>query len=196
MDDLNGNKKKKKGEVSIVGAAAVVLAVCICFIVDVKMGIGAILGAAVGFFCWRMLGDSSQNTEEQKNTFLDTEVLRENFSIPKNMPVPYAVLDMRGHILMYNEPFAKVFPEMEKANAVVEQLKKVGTGKKHLVEVDGRFYEAVLNQCDVVAENGAVGMVLRAHAWSSAGSSSLPILSREGPMTALGMGARRVNHSS
>ena len=76
------------------------------------------------------------------------------------MPVPYAVLDIRGHILMYNEPFAKVFPEMEKADAVVEHLKKNGTGKAHLVEVDGRFYEATLNQCDVVAENGAVGMVL------------------------------------
>ena len=56
MDDLSGNKKKK-GEVTIVGAAAVVLAVCICFILDVKIGIGAIIGAAVGFFCWRQLGD-------------------------------------------------------------------------------------------------------------------------------------------
>ncbi|MBQ9091179.1 MAG: DHH family phosphoesterase [Anaerotignum sp.] len=97
---------------------------------------------------------------ESKSAFLDTAVLQQNFSIPKNMPVPYAVLDIRGHILMYNEPFAKVFPEMEKADAVVEHLKKNGTGKAHLVEVDGRFYEATLNQCDVVAENGAVGMVL------------------------------------
>ena len=86
MDDLSGNKKKKKGEVSMVGAAAVVLAVCICFIVDVKVGIGAILGAAVGFFCWRLLGDNSGQEKKGETTaaFLDTEVLRQNFSIPKN----------------------------------------------------------------------------------------------------------------
>ena len=66
-------------------------------------------------------------------------MLRENFSIPKNMPIPYAVLDMRGHILMYNEPFAQAFPEMEQADAVVEQLKKGGTGKPHLVEENGRY---------------------------------------------------------
>ena len=161
MDDLSGNKKKKKGEFNIVSAASVVILVCICFILDVKVGVGAIIGALAGYFCWTMLGDTSgQEKEESTAAFLDTEVLQQNFSIPKNMPVPYAVLDMRGHILMYNEPFAKVFSEMEKADAVVEHLKKNGTGKTHLVEVDGRFYEAMLNQCDVVAENGAVGMVL------------------------------------
>ena len=161
MDDLSGNKKKKKGEPTIVGVAAVVLLVCICFILDVQIGIGAIAGAAVGYFAWSMLGDSSaENKQENERAFLDTEVLRQNFSIPKNMPVPYAVLDIRGHILMYNEPFAKVFSEVEKADAVVEHLKKNGTGKAHLVEVEGRFYEAMLNQCDVVAENGAVGMVM------------------------------------
>ncbi|WP_458406621.1 DHH family phosphoesterase [Anaerotignum sp.] len=161
MDDLSGNKKKKK-EPGIVGIAAVVLLVCICFILDVKIGIGAVIGALAGFFCWTMLGDSSGQEKggENKAAFLDTEVLQQNFSIPKNLPVPYAVLDIRGHILMYNEPFAKVFSEMEKADAVVEQLRKCGTGKQHLVEVDGRFYVAALNQCDVVAENGAVGMVL------------------------------------
>lgn len=161
MDDLSGNKKKKKGEFNIVSAASVVILVCICFILDVKVGVGAIIGALAGYFCWTMLGDTSgQEKAESTAAFLDTEVLQQNFSIPQNMPVPYAVLDMRGHILMYNEPFAKVFSEMEKADAVVEHLKKNGTGKTHLVEVDGRFYEAMLNQCDVVAENGAVGMVL------------------------------------
>lgn len=161
MDDLSGNKKKRKGEFNIVSVAAVVILVCICFILDVKVGVGAIIGALAGYFCWTMLGESAgQEKVESKSAFLDTAVLQQNFSIPKNMPVPYAVLDIRGHILMYNEPFAKVFSEMEKADAVVEQLKKNGTGKTHLVEVDGRFFEAALNQCDVVAENGAVGMVL------------------------------------
>lgn len=162
MDDLSGNKKKRRREPGIVGAAAIVILICICFILDVKIGIGAIVGAAAGYFCWTMLGDSGgqEKDGETKAAFLDTAVLQQNFSIPKNMPIPYAVLDIRGHVLMCNEPFAKVFPEMEKADAVVEYLKKNGTGKTHLVEVEGRFYEAALNQCDVVAENGAVGMVL------------------------------------
>ena len=159
MDDLSGNKKKK-GEGSVIGIVAIVLIVCI--FIDVRLGIGAGLGAVAGYFTRMRLRDSSSyaKRDENKAVFLDTEVLRENFSIPKNMPVPYAVLDIRGHILMYNEFFVKVFPEMEQANAVVEQLKKGGTGKSQLVEVNGRFYEAVLNQCDVVAENGAVGMVM------------------------------------
>ena len=147
MDDLSGNKKKKKGEPGIVGAAAIVILVCICFILDVKIGIGAIVGAAAGYFCWTMLGDSSgqEKDREPKAAFLDTAVLQQNFSIPKNMPIPYAVLDIRGHILMYNEPFAKVFPEIEKADAVVEHLKKNGTGKTHLVEVEGRFFYTLEN---------------------------------------------------
>lgn len=160
MDDLSGNKKKKR-DINIVSVVAVVILLCICFILDVKIGVGAMIGALAGYFCWTMLGDSDgQEQEESKAAFLDTAVLQENFSIPKNMPIPYGVLDIRGHILMYNELFAKVFPEMEKAAAVVECLKKNGIGKTHLTEVDGRFYEAELNQCDVVAENGALGMVL------------------------------------
>ena len=162
MDDLSGNKPKKKGENSIVGLAVLVLLICIGFFVDAMIGIGAVLGAAAGYFALRTLKDNGANTKQNENkaVFLDTEVLQQNFSIPKNMPIPYAVLDIRGHILMYNEPFAKAFSDMEKADAVVEQLKKAGTGKTQLVEVDGRYYEAVLNQCDVVAENGAVGMVM------------------------------------
>ncbi len=161
MDNQNGKNKKKKGEGGIVSTAALVLVVCICFILDVKLGIGAALGGAAGYFAWSMLRDSSSDSNTEKGrAFLDTEVLRENFSIPKNMPVPYAVLDIRGHILMYNEVFAKAFPDMEQASAVVEQLKKGGTGKPQLVQAGGRYYEAILNQCDVVAENGAVGMVM------------------------------------
>ena len=45
------------------------------------------------------------------------------------MPIPYAVLDIRGHILMYNEKFAKEFPNMELILPVVDQLKKAGIGK-------------------------------------------------------------------
>lgn len=160
MDDLSENKKKKS-ELGFVGAAEVLL-VCICFILDMKIGMGALVGIAAGHFCMTMLGDNSvrEGEETDQAAFLDTAVLQQNFSIPKNMPIPYAVLDIRGHLLMYNEPFAAAFPEIEKADAVIELLKKSGTGKKQLVEVDGKYYEAQLNQCDVVAENGAVGMVL------------------------------------
>ena len=111
MDDLSGNNKKKKGENGIVALAAVLLIVCI--FIDIKIGIGALIGAAAGYFTKKMLKDSNAQAkkDENKAVFLDREVLQQNFSIPKNMPLPYAVLDMRGHILMYNEPFADVFPE-------------------------------------------------------------------------------------
>ena len=160
MDDLSENKKKK-GEVGI-GGAAVVLLICVCFILDVKIGIGAVVGAAAGYFCWTMLKDSgtSDGAEPDTAAFLDTAVLQRNFSIPKNMPIPYAVLDIRGHLLMYNEPFAAVFPEGGQADAVIELLKKNGTGKPLVVEVGGKYFRAMLNQCNVEAENGAVGMVL------------------------------------
>ena len=59
MDDLSGNKKKKKGEFNIISAASVVILVCICFILDVKVGIGAIIGALAGYFCWTMLGETA-----------------------------------------------------------------------------------------------------------------------------------------
>ncbi|MBR5816880.1 MAG: hypothetical protein IKY38_05590, partial [Anaerotignum sp.] len=160
MDDLSGNKKKKKGENGIVALIAVLVIVCV--FIDMKIGVGAAVGAIAGYFARKMLKDSGAAAKQNENkaVFLDREVLQQNFSIPKNMPIPYAVLDIRGHILMYNEPFAKVFSDMEKADAVVEQLKKGGTGKTHLVEVDGKYYEAALNQCDVEAENGALGMVM------------------------------------
>ena len=165
MDDRSAerNDQKKKGESNAVGAAAVVLCICVCFIIDTRLGIGAIAGAVAGFFAWSLLGDSGSGKDENeadRATFLDTAVLRRNFPIPQNMPIPYAVLDIRGHILMVNETFAKEFPDMKKVAPVVEQLKKTGTGKHSRVEVEGKCYDAMLNQCEVVEENGAVGAVL------------------------------------
>ncbi|MGN0135956.1 DHH family phosphoesterase [Anaerotignum sp.] len=168
MDDRSDNRndnndKKKKGESNMVGAAAVVLCICICFIIDTRLGIGAIAGAVAGFFAWSLLGDGGAGADEEEEdrvTFLDTAVLQRNFPIPQHMPIPYAVLDIRGHILMVNETFAKEFPDMKKVVPVVEQMKKTGTGKHSRVEVEGKFYDAMLNQCEVVEENGAVGAVL------------------------------------
>ncbi|MGM9917062.1 DHH family phosphoesterase [Anaerotignum sp.] len=165
MDDRSEkrNDKKKKGESNMVGAAAVVLCICVCFIIDTRLGIGAIAGAVAGFFAWSLLGDSGSGNEENEEgraTFLDTAVLQRNFPMPQHMPIPYAVLDIRGHILMVNETFAKEFPDIKKVVPVVEQLKKAGTGKHSRVEVEGKCYDAMLNQCEVVEENGAVGAVL------------------------------------
>ena len=164
MDDTSGKRKnKKKGETNMVGGAAVVLMICVGFIIDTKLGIGAIGGAAAGFFAWSLLGDGGaggDGNDGRRATFLDTAVLQKNFPMPQNMPIPYAVLDIRGHILMVNESFAKEFPDAEKVVPVVEKLKKAGTGEHVTVEVEGKYYDAMLNHCEVVEENGAVGAVL------------------------------------
>ena len=68
--------------------------------------IGALIGAAAGFFAWSLLKDNGTRKEENADdrvAFLDTTVLQHNFPLPQNMPIPYAVLDIRGHILMYKE---------------------------------------------------------------------------------------------
>ena len=159
MDEKNRNQKKRRG--SPVGTALVIIVICVGFILDVRMGVGAIAGALAGFFVWSLLGEAHGERQEGAGAaFVDTAVLKENFSIPKNLPIPYAVLDMRGHILMYNEKFAEEFPDAEKAEAVVEQMKKHGTGKTVTVSVGEKCFDAELNPCDVVEENGAVGMVL------------------------------------
>lgn len=160
---MRKKQRRRKGESNPVGVVAVILLLCICFLVDAGMGFGALLGAAAGFFAWSLLKEGGPHKEDAlagRVAFLDTAVLRQNFSIPQNMPIPYAVLDIRGHILMYNEKFAKDFPEMERVAPVVEQLKKAGIGVHAEVEVQGKHYDAVLNQCEVLEENGAIGYVL------------------------------------
>lgn len=161
MDERKGTRKKRPA--GLVWAAAVVIIICVCIILDVKLGVGAAIGAAAGFFALSLQGDGALLAEQQAGggaSFLDTAVLRENFSIPKNLPIPYAVLDMRGHILMYNGKFAEVFPEPAAAAPVVEQVKKSGTEAPVTVQVGERYYHAACKPCDVVEENGAVGMVL------------------------------------
>ncbi len=169
MDDMSENAKseqyqEKTGrESNPIGVAAVILLLCICFLIDPRVGFGALIGAAAGFFAWSLLKDNGTRKEENADdrvAFLDTTVLQHNFPLPQNMPIPYAVLDIRGHILMYNEKFAKEFPNMELILPVVDQLKKAGIGKHAVVVVEEKHYDAMLNQCEVVEENGAVGNVL------------------------------------
>lgn len=156
------NEEKEKGIKNPLGGTAVILGICICFILDVKIGIGAAIGAAAGYLAWSVLKDTETQKEDgMAASFVDTAVLKRNFSIPKNLPIPYAVLDVRGRLLMYNEKFTEVFPELKKAEPILEQLrKKSGLGETTTVEVDGKYYDAAMEHCEVLEENGAVGMVL------------------------------------
>ena len=152
----------KKTESGLVRIAISAIAVCVCFIFDVRLGFGAVIGAFAAFFGWPFSGESAQGEQgEQDGSFVDPDVLRENFSIPKNLPIPYAVLDVRGHLLMCNEKFAEVLPEREQMKRTLEQImKKKGKGGRIELEIGGKFYEAGLENCDVTEENGAVGTVL------------------------------------
>ncbi|WP_304507140.1 DHH family phosphoesterase [Anaerotignum sp.] len=138
--------------------------VFVCSLVDIYLGIGTLIGGAAVFFGWPVLKELHSPFEVEKegcSSFLDTTVLQENFHIPQNLPIPYAVLDIRGHILMYNKKFAEVFTNIEEADQSVEKLlKNSGEGEKTLLEIGERFFEGALDHCDVVEENGAIGTVL------------------------------------
>ena len=61
MDDMSENAKseqyqEKTGrESNPIGVAAVILLLCICFLIDARVGFGALIGAAAGFFAWSLL---------------------------------------------------------------------------------------------------------------------------------------------
>ena len=163
MEQKEEQKKQGVGR-SIVSAAVAVLLVLLCMVIDVRVGAGTLIGVLAGVFLRPMLkelfGDSPQQAQKE-NRFVDTAVLRENFSIPQNLPVPYAVLDVRGRVMMYNAPFAAVFPEIADADPVIDMLRKTsGAGEVQTVQVGERYFEAALDHCDVVSESGAGGVVL------------------------------------
>lgn len=157
-------KQNGNGSGRILEAALAVIVVILGLIFDVKIGIGILVGVLVGMFVRPVLKEmftSGGEDAQQENRFLDTTILRENFSIPQNLPLPYAVLDIRGRVMMYNEHFAAVFPHGEDAKPVVDQLLKTsGAGEPRKVQVGERFYMAALNHCDVLDKSGAVGAVL------------------------------------
>lgn len=154
----------KKKENVIIAIALMVIVVFVCSLVDIYLGIGTIVGGAAIFFGWPALKELHAPLEGEKEgvpSFLDTTVLKENFQIPHNLPTPYAVLDIRGHILMYNKRFGEVFPDMEETKPAVEKLlKNSGNGEKNLLEIGRKYYQGALNHCEVIEENGAVGTVL------------------------------------
>ena len=54
----------------------------VCFVLDVKLGIGAAIGAAAGYFAWSLRKDADMDNEEgMAASFVDTAVLKQNFSI-------------------------------------------------------------------------------------------------------------------
>lgn len=156
--------KLKKRDNVIIAISLIVVVVFVCTLVDIYLGIGTLIGGTAVFFGWSSLKDlysPFEGVKEETLSFLDTAVLQENFQIPHNLPIPYAVLDIRGHILMYNEKFAEVFGEIEDAKPAVEKLlKHSGDGKKILIPVGQKVFEGTLDHCDIVEENGAVGTVL------------------------------------
>ncbi|MBM6828586.1 DHH family phosphoesterase [Anaerotignum lactatifermentans] len=157
-------KQNHDGGSRILDAAVAVIVVILGLIVDVRIGVGVLAGVLVGVFVRPVLKEmfsTGSEVSQQENRFLDTSILRENFSIPQNLPIPYAVLDVRGRVMMYNEPFAAVFPHGEDAKPVIDQLLKTsGAGEPCLVTVGEKRFTAALNHCDVLDQSGAVGAVL------------------------------------
>ena len=105
MDDMSENAKseqyqEKTGrESNPIGVAAVILLLCICFLIDARVGFGALIGAAAGFFAWSLLKDNGTRKEENADDRVafgyDSFVNIPCFPFA-NMPIPYAVLDIRG----------------------------------------------------------------------------------------------------
>ncbi len=156
--------KSKKRDNVILAIILIVVVVFVCTLVDIYLGIGTLIGGGAVFFGWPLLKElyvPFEGVNEETLSFLDTAVLQENFQIPHNLPIPYAVLDIRGHILMYNEKFAEVFTDIEDAMPVIEKLlKNSGGGKSILIPFGNKSFEAALDHCDIIEENGAIGTVL------------------------------------
>ncbi len=156
--------KLKKRDNVIIAVSLIVVIVIVCSLVDIYLGIGTLIGGAAVFFGWPALKELHapfEGAKEESLSFLDTTVLQENFQIPHNLPIPYAVLDIRGRILMYNEKFSELFETAEEAKPFAEQLlKQKDSGEKVLLQICDRFFQGALEPCDIVEENGAIGNVL------------------------------------
>jgi len=157
------NRKEKFSGTYLTVVAIVVIVVCVGFLIDIFLGFGILMGGSL--ICAALWSSGMRNffgvdENSESVVYVDTEVLRENFTIPQNLPMPYAVLNIRGSILMYNEKFAEVFPQASDASATIEMLMRQ-VGKEGIpVKVGERFYEAAVERCDVMEETGAIGTVL------------------------------------
>lgn len=156
--------KFKSSYNTAIAVSIMVIVVFVCTLVNPYLGVGTLLGGVAMFFGWPQLKEFHPHSDGAKvnaASFLDTTVLKENFQIPHNLPIPYAVLDIRGHVLMYNKMFSDVFPDMTYTKFVVEKLlRSSGNGEKSLVKIGEKYYQGALNHCEIIEENGAVGTVL------------------------------------
>lgn len=156
--------KITKHDKIIVPVALMGIIFFVCSLIDIYLGIGTLIGGVAVFFGWpalKELHSPFEGRKEEPLSFLDTTVLQENFHIPHNLPIPYAVLDIRGHILMYNQKFAEVFSNIEDAKQSIDKLlKHSGAGETTLIQVAEKYFEGSLDHCDVIEENGAIGTVL------------------------------------
>ena len=162
----NNITKRKKGlwERRMLDVVVSVLVIILGLILDIRLGMGVFLGILAGVFLRPVVKElfaPGGKEAGQEKRFLDTDMLRENFSIPQNLPLPYAVLDIRGQVMMYNEKFMEVFPHTEDAKPVIDKLMKTsGAGEVQRIPIGDRCYDAALNHCDVMDKSGAVGAVL------------------------------------
>ncbi len=158
------DKDTKIGSGMMLGIAICIILMVVCMVLDIRVGIVPLVGilACIVFIPYlkELLWEHPQPTQEQ-NRFLDTAVLQENFSIPQNLPLPYAVLDIRGKLMMSNEKFANVFQQPEDAKEMIDMLLKTsGGGEVQTIAVGEKYYQAALNHCDVMDKSGAIGTVL------------------------------------
>ncbi len=158
------DKDTKIGSGRMLGIAICIILMVVCMVLDIRVGIVPLVGilACIVFIPYlkELLWEHPQPTQEQ-NRFLDTAVLQENFSIPQNLPLPYAVLDIRGKLMMSNEKFANVFQQPEDAKEMIDMLLKTsGGGEVQTIAVGEKYYQAALNHCDVMDKSGAIGTVL------------------------------------
>lgn len=158
------DKDTKIGSGRMLGIAICIILMVVCMVLDIRVGIVPLVGILVCIvfipYLKELFWEPPQPTQEQ-NRFLDTAVLQENFSIPQNLPLPYAVLDIRGKLMMSNEKFANVFQQPEDAKEMIDMLLKTsGGGEVQTIAVGEKYYQAALNHCDVMDKSGAIGTVL------------------------------------
>ncbi len=162
---MNQTENKHNPSFSIPPLGILILAaVClVSFAISPIIGIGFVIGCGITIGTLLLLRVTVRAEHGQEAMhFVDTAVLLENIPMPKNLPVPYAVLDMRGHILLNNEAFAEAFPTKEAAEQAMEPLLKAGVKENEptLLQTEQKYYTAHIAPCDVLDESGAVGSVL------------------------------------
>ncbi len=163
-------ENKNNSQNRFVAIGVCLLVVVVCFMLHTYMGIGAFVGGVLLYFCLPVLHQDvhanelplAEAKQEVVSLFLDTDVLQHNFQLPQNLNIPYAVLNVSGHLLMCNQYFSSLFPDgIEEAKDIYKKLMaESGQGQEILIQIREAYFLGALSPCDLVEENGAVGTVL------------------------------------